>query len=452
MDNLFIMSEPIQDMFLQSAEMLIIDADTSAFVPNQATNEESLPIAPGQTQHPHFTHITQQGERPLVPWSWHPYDNNFPFEANRYIFGDKDAPQIISRQTNFLLGKGDICLFTEDGQKVKLDRNHPIAIWKRRNKRQMKKLLEGIVRNYIMYGNHFVEFLLNRNGTVAELKSIDAHYMRCEEMSLSGRIENYFMYRQLHFQGYGGEQIIKIPAFREQNRTGAAVDGRNQAPVFIFHGRTCSPGNPYYGIPDWIGGVDQLDLRKEITKYFLYGLKNGFNIRYLLKIHPQFYNGCKSESEKKAKKDELVTELNSVLQGSENAGKTIAVNMVKQHLDKDYQGVIDIVPIQNNLSDANYQGLMQLTNTSTPANFGISSVLAGIERAGALSSGSEALNQYNIHQANIQRPRQLVLEPIELLFELNGWTEQYEGDLYDYIGFEDWKLTPMAENKSGVSE
>ena len=45
--------------------------------------------------------------------------------------------------------------------------------------------------------------------------------------------------------------------------------------------------------------------------------------------------------------------------------------------------------------------------------------------------------------------RALILQAIEIIFELNGWSEKY-ADQYDYIGFEDIQLVMQQESKSGI--
>ena len=117
---------------------------------------------------------------------------------------------------------------------------------------------------------------------------------------------------------------------------------------------------------------------------------------------------------------------------------------------KELTGVVEIHPIANNLNDTSYNNILQQSNSNVPANFGISSTLAGIERSSQLSSGSEVLNQYNVHLAiNVPQPRALILQAIEIIFELNGWSEKY-ADQYDYIGFEDIQLGMQQESKSGI--
>lgn len=389
--------------------------------------------------------ISQSGvwKAELAPWDFVLNDNKFPKEAFELIYADKDAPQIIQRLVYFALGKGELHLFKRGADNSLAIVTVPeIEAWKRKNKRKLSRFIWNVATNFYTYGNYFAEYVLTKDGKeVADFQAIDAHNVRAEKVNpRSGRIENYYV--ATFEQSHAWKKYSVVPAFDENNPTAK--------PKFILHGKVPTPGNIYYGIPVWVGGVEQMLLRKRITEYYSKGLDNGFNIKYLIKIHPDFYKGTKTQEERDAKKSALVSDLNDALSGSKNANKTVAVDMVADHIVKELTGVVQIEAIANNLSDTSYNNILQQSNSNVPANFGISSVLAGIERANQLSSGSEVLNQYNVHLAiNVPQPRALILQAVELIFELNGWTEKY-AEQYDFIGFEDITLVMQQENKAGV--
>lgn len=421
--------------------------ETLPALPNEI-DSFTLPLAdyvPGQ-QLPGKTSGLQKAGGKYVRWNFDADDNQFPRKAFELIYADKDAPQIIQRLVYFALGKGELQLFKRnpDGtpQMVSIPE---IDQWKRKNRRKLANFLWQIATNFFTYGNYFAEYVLSKGDkTIADFNCIDCHYVRAEKNYSNTGITNYFI---ANFDAITDTQTYSsftntIPAYDESNPKKYAK--------FMLHGKIPTPGNPYYGIPVWVGGVEQMLLRKRITEYYSRGLDNGFNVKYLIKIHPEFYKGCKTQEERDDKKAALVGALNDALTGAKNANRTVAVDMVVDHQIKQLNGVVEIEPIANNLSDSSYNNILQQTNGNVPANFGINSLLAGIERANQLSSGSEVLNQYNVHLAvNVPQPRMLILQAIELIFEVNGWAEKY-ATKYDYLGFEDIQLKMQEENKMGT--
>lgn len=415
---------------LAETEVIIFDPQAD-FVPG-----EQVPGKSGSA------HTSSAWKPEMANWDFKLNDNRFPKEAFELIYADKDAPQIIQRLVYFALGKGELHLFKRNKSDQEIVIIREIEQWKRKNKRKLSNFIWNIATNFYTYGNYFSEYVLTKDRKeVADFQAIDAHNVRAEKVNpRSGRIENYYV--ATFEQSHAWKKYSIVPAFNDDNPT--------EKPKFILHGKVPTPGNPYYGIPVWVGGVEQILLRKRITEYYSKGLDNGFNIKYLLKIHPDFYKGTKTQEERDAKKGALVNDLNEALSGAKNAGKTVAIDMVADHIVKQLTGVVQIEAIANNLSDTSYNNILQQSNSNVPANFGISSVLAGIERTSQLSSGSEVLNQYNVHLAiNVPQPRALILQAVELIFEINGWDVKYAGQ-YDYIGFEDISLVMQQENKSGV--
>lgn len=418
--------------------------ETFTFIP-ETHNDTQADYVPGQ-QPPASTGKTKTAGKVYVPWNFEKDDNQFPRKAFELIYADKDAPQIIQRLVYFALGKGELQTYKRQPDGTAAIVTIPeIDQWKRANRRKLANFFWQIATNFFTYGNYFAEIVLNRGRTeVANFGCIDCHNVRAEKINFaSNRVENYFISTFDTEKTIWSGNIITVPAYDE--------DAPMKYGKFILHGKIPTPGNPYYGIPVWVGGVEQMLLRKRITEYYSRGLDNGFNVKYLIKIHPEFYKGCKTQEERDDKKQGLVSALNDALTGAKNANRTVAVDMVVDHQIKQLNGVVEIEPIANNLSDTSYNSILQQTNSNVPANFGINSLLAGIERANQLSSGSEVLNQYNVHLAiNVPQPRTLILQPIELIFDINGWAQKY-ADQYDFIGFEDIALKMQEENHTGMA-
>lgn len=416
---------------------------------------EQQSMLPGSNHHSSST-STSRGKK-IIPWNWNLDDDSFVRVAHEHIYRHKDAPQIIKKVCNFILGNGEIKLFKKDENgkvNVVMDKDLPPEICEFicgfKSKKMLSDALRASTKNFISFGNYFVQFIPNVKGdAIVAIKNMDAQYCRAGELK-DGVIENYYIYTNRNetnrLQPYGKPESIR--GFTPNVYSAKRI--RN----FLYHGMECTPYNDYYGLPPWIGSVDQLALQKLLIDYYTNGLKNGFNIKYIISFHPLFYQGLKKE-EMKLKRDEWVKNATKFLSGTANVGKAIGVDMVRNHIKEGgFTNLVEIESVKTSNTDSVYKELLSFTTNNAGPNFGISSLLAGVEKQGAISSGSEMLNQYNVHMAiNVPNDRKIILEPINLIFELNGWNKKYGmGKLFDYIGFEDMKLTYQSENKTGKDE
>lgn len=420
------------------------DVVLSNCTPQRGVQSYDLPTAPMQQGMVGTTYSI--GTERIVPWNFYLNDNSFPYIVDYLLNADMDARQILLQKAKYLLGLGEITLY-KNGQKVILPNIHPIAIWLRTNRRKLRTFNLNNALNYVTYRNFFNEFILARNGTVYDFKSHKPHNIRSQEISDQGIIEKYFIYPYTTISTVGIDPI-QIMGFTE---TRFASDGKYRDAKFMYHGGLIAPEDQYQR-PEWLGGTSQLDLRRKILDYYNSSLTNGLDVPFILIFHQKFYEieGAKTPEDRKALKQEKVNQINEFLTGAANAGKTLAVDGIYDRVGKEYKALVEILPVDKTKDTTKYNTILERSDTSTPANFGIPSMLAGIERAGALSKGTELIQQHNKYvMVNVPSDREEILEPINLIFQLNGWDITY-ADLYDTIGFEDVLLESSNKNEINV--
>ncbi|MEO7176717.1 MAG: hypothetical protein ABIV51_12450, partial [Saprospiraceae bacterium] len=93
---------------------------------------------------------------------------------------------------------------------------------------------------------------------------------------------------------------------------------------------------------------------------------------------------------------------------------------------------------------------LKLYDKSNQANIsgqGIHPVLANIETAGKLSSGSEIRNALIMYiTIKAPNPRAILLKPFELVKKLDKW----DADIF--LGFKDVEMTTLDENPKGSQD
>lgn len=383
-------------------------------------------------------HYAKAKESQIKLVNWGVY-NNFPQLVDKLIYEDADAPVIIQNKVNFLMGQGlePFRIKVVDGKKQidpVIDEN--ILDWLENNEDELHELLRGIAKNYELYGNFFIEFITNRAGQVVSARNIDCHNVR------PVRKGN----KDLYVKAYG----IKI---EEDNHISnyeifpsyKAVKQNLRNKKFIYQGKDAMPGNDYFSAPIWLGAWKNLQLSKMVLEGQISALENGWNIKYKLSVHSQYYADCATDAEKKLKKQALVDELNKVLSGHRNTNKTLVVEMVGDYANKQFNDLVKIEEIDNNKENQMLTKLLESKNIAAPRSFNIDPELSGIIVGSNMSSGSEIRNKYNVHiLLKTPIPRKILLQPIKLISDSFGWKVRWR--------ITDAVLTTTDKNQDGFEE
>ena len=412
--------------YIPKLEVLMVDS---------LTTKEVFALNPKTTAHRHRAYDAN-----LVTWG---QNDSFPYDVDQLLYNDADAPVIIENKVNFLLGQGiePFEMVNTDGViTTKVVNNDKINKWLEINEHHFMKQTENNAKNLEMYGNYFLEYLYNFGGQISGFISHDCHNIRPYKRQEG----NFFIpgygisvnAAELHLE----TKVVPVPNFETK-------DFNKNGYKYIFHGKNKIPGQPYFGVPVWIGAWKNLKLTAMVVNGQLAALENGWNIKYKLSVHESYYADCEGDPLAiRAKKKALADELNSVLTGVDNNNKSLVIDMVGEYGAQHWQDTVKIESIDNNKENAMQTKLLESKNLSAPRSFNIDPELSGIVVGSNLSSGSEIRNKYNLHIAlKTPTPRRILLEPLKHIGDSLGWPKNVRWRFKDLV------LAKLDDNKTGIS-
>lgn len=224
--------------------------------------------------------------------------------------------------------------------------------------------------------------------------------------------------------------------------------------VSIIHRRKKSFGFRYYNYPVYIGVTYKwLPLANEIPTFHLARLQNSINAKWHIKIPVDALRALKElkgwnqEQVDKWLADKL-NEIDSMLAGSENAGKAFYTFKTSDANGKELSGweIIELKNSEKEMSEANLQ-LFNETNQAITSAVQVQPSLACIQLGDKMSSGSEVLNSYNLHiKTRTKIARHLVLDNINRAIRINWPKKRVFLDIVDAV------LLGQEIDKTGVED
>lgn len=397
--------------------------------------------------------------KPAYIWEWGE-KNNLPTEREALIMQNNIVPTLLQTKRDITIGQGLYCYREEfrDGKRVQIPQEIPSEAKTFFKKINLKRYLRTACKNLIVHANTFTEFRKGLGGKIVGMEALESRHVRAGAQDDEGWIREYFWcgnWRNPNSQSRAGQKFVvqRIPAFHP---------GRSERmpDKFLLHCCDDLLTDDYYAIPTWAGGSTWIEVANAIPVFHKANLKNGYLIRYHIEIPRDYFTDYqlsaaatndvlkqKVKDAEEAKKAEFTKKVNELLAGEQNAGRALfSFYEINRQLGKDFPG-IKITPIQVDLKD---EALLKLFERSNDANIsaqGVHPTLAAIQTQGKLASGSEIRNAFLMYVATkTPVPRDILLEPIELVHEVNGWGEGLKW------GFLDIEITKLDENPAGAQE
>lgn len=230
---------------------------------------------------------------------------------------------------------------------------------------------------------------------------------------------------------------------------------KNRVKKFIYPTFYPTPGRQYYPDADWHtvvrnGWIEVASAIPELKKKMH---ENQLNIKYHIKIPVTYwqtkYPEWKRYDEKaqQSRKKDTLEEFDDFLTGSNNAYKTFISEFAVDKIKGTPMPGWEITPIEDPIKDGKHIIDSQAANSEILFALGVDLTLIGAGFPGGklgAGSGSDKREAFNIYFALKQADREVTLEPFEFIKNFNGWPQ----DLH--FKYNDWKLTPLNENKSGI--
>ncbi len=301
-----------------------------------------------------------------------------------------------------------------------------------------ENLLRQLCFDLKLYGQCYVQVIWNRVRTdIAELRFLPAHTVRCGIADAQGRVDAFYVSPDWSRTREARYAPVEYPAWNPEDRTQAAS---------VYQVKAYQPGIHYYGLPDYVGSTNYIELDREVSTFHLNNIKNGLFPSMML----SFNNGVPTDEERRT----IERHVNEKFSGSNNAGRLLI------SFNDGSDNAPQLTPVNPNDNDGMYEFLATECTTKILAGHRITSpLLFGIRGQGnGFGNNAEELrDSFSLFQNTVIKPFQRpLLDGLQPLFAVNG----IDLDFYfktlkpaDFIDVESVKAqTTDEQEKEGLEQ
>lgn len=232
------------------------------------------------------------------------------------------------------------------------------------------KDLKNFILDYLIFGNATLQVIWSKDKSkIAKVDYIPVKNIRPQQCDEEGVINNY--YYSDNWKQYRKEQYkpLPFPAFNIEQRGG----------IQILWIKNTNPSLFYFGLPDYIAGVNYIELDIAIGEYYLNYAVNGFSPTMFV----QFNNGIPSEDE------QIDVERRFLSKFSGEQGQKIMFGF-----NDSPEVATKIDTIQSSDGDKQYELLQEtVANRIVTAHRIVSPTLFGFRDSGGLGNNANELYQ-----------------------------------------------------------
>jgi hypothetical protein len=366
-------------------------------------------------------------------------DNNLPTNMIKLVTDNDSKPELLGKVASYFYGSGPQLYrrIIENG-KIRIEAVVDARMEDWAEAVELDDYYLTAAYQWAYFAQVFTEFGLSAFGQVKRLKCRDFVHTRAEVIDpRTGRIPHYLICDDWS-KGIGDLNPLKsIRAY---------VEGIEQyASDFMMQAKLPVPGQVYYGFANWWGSTNWTKVDNIIPLFHAAGLKNGYNIKYHVRV-PKNYWERYPEKQREAKKKEFRERMDKSLAGQENASKTIVSDFEFDPISGKVIPGLEIIPLTNVNPDKSYLELAKLAKQFQASSHGINPKLAGVDQGGSLGSNSSEIrlaHQYTIATLT-PIPRKQILKSVNLACKINGFNPDF------FFGHRDVELTTLDSNPTGT--
>ena len=328
-------------------------------------------------------------------WVDYGYDNAYGDYLRDLYLGSAIQSAVVNGVSEMIYGEGLDATDREDkpGQWMKTQRLF---------ENSDEDILRQLSFDLKLYGQCYVQVIWNRVRTeVAELRFLPAHTVRSGIADAQGKVDCYYVSPDWSRMREPRYAPVKYPAWDTEDRT---------EPASVYQIKAYQPGIFYYGLPDYVGSTNYIELDREVSTFHLNNIKNGLFPSMLL----SFNNGVPSDEERRA----IERHVNDKFSGSSNAGRLLI------SFNDGSDSAPQLTPVNPNDNDGMYEFLATECTTKILAGHRITSpLLFGIrgEGNGFGNNADELRDSFSLFQNTVVNPFQrTLLDGLNPLFAVNG--------------------------------
>ncbi len=370
-----------------------------------------------------------------VPWGQ--FDDQ-PNRMAKLVEQNNQVRPLLEATRDMIYGTG-IGFFSRivEGKKVHLEPFEDSQLTDWSYETELQNYAIAAINERVTNANHFTRFEFTLEGL--PLLSISDGFTTRIGRPVGGRVPCYW--QNPTFGGFACQQDLsqQIARFDRTDPT------RNV--VSIFHSREHISGNPFYAFPSWWCSRDWIEVANLIPLFHKSGLKNGYNIKYLIKMPKDYFdmegNRTLEPEEIRKKWAEFSNGLKGWLSGVDNVNKSLLVRYLRDN-DGKATDAIDVIPMKNEMSDDAYGKVWEMANISITNAVGILPVLGGVTPGSKSGDSGSQVRTVADYQQHFRTPvqRQILLEPIQMALRIMGYKDVVPA-------FKEVQLTTLDKNPTG---
>jgi len=223
------------------------------------------------------------------------------------------------------------------------------------------------VQSYVITGNFYPH--VKKSGDFVALYSEDATTVRKSKDKKTAYLSNFWRDIRLNTTPTHEYPVYEIPFY----------DGTKRA-NYLVHGMRKYPEFNYYGLPDYVGALDWIDIEYRMSKYNIDKFDNGFFPSVLMQLFGEVPDGMNAQT--------YVEKFKEKFTGESNNDK-----MIVELLDSPEQAAI--IKEFERERDGEFLELSQLAIKSIITAHRITPSLSGLETAGKLGSSQQMREEYD---------------------------------------------------------
>lgn len=259
-----------------------------------------------------------------------------------------------------------------------------------------KNTIQKCILDLKVHGGFYlsIAYSMDRK-SISEIHHIPFQCIRIEKENEQGKSE--FYYYSKDWSNYKNVGFRKVKAFDIKEKKSYP----NQIACFKMY----SVGQYYYPKPDYQGGVNYIELDKNVSEFHLSNIKNGLAPSFMI----NFNNGIPSDEKRQAVKNSIENELS----GASNAGKFI----VSFSDDRNNSPEITVLPQSD--ADKQYEFLSkEITSKLMISHRVVSPRLFGLNAdGGGLGNNADELRTASVlfESTVVNNYRDILIEAFELM-------------------------------------
>ena len=350
--------------------------------------------------HYNIPHITEKDNKDWIEFG---ADNLYPQYLIELFTGSGINGAIVKGVSSMIAGdQQDTCqgLDVVDKDELEGDAKEQYLKFSKLLKNGSRNTIKNLCFDLKLFGTCYVNVIWNKTKTaIAEIKHIPSQYIR------SGKADSYGNVNEFYYS-YDWSNIRKhkprlIKAFDPDDRIETSQ---------LLQIKEYNPQSFYYGIPDYVGGTDYIQLDMSIAELHLANIDNNFMPSCMV----NFANGIPTEEERR----EVERKLNAKFSGSGNSGKLIIT------FNDGKETAPEVVPLNTGDNDDKYQFLStEVSRKVLTAHRITSPLLFGVkgDSSGFGNNADELRDSYSLFNNTVIKVFQsTVLEGLDRIFRING--------------------------------